>query len=412
VPKTKLPASIRAFVAAQSTVAMEEISDSANSRDILYSPYGHYWQRAFAAMLLTGRVKPKNDGLPNRTDINRICKEANCNQRLFESFGGFLVHANIIERTRANEYQHGEHASGFWDRDVEVLSQASRRAFFAFLGESTGHRVWRPTLASGSNLDAFVGAFAQAFEGRAFREDELSGVLVNFSRLPVRDLQRLAKRSVPDIQECNCHWESWLDKRGLEALLSAVYRCSWAYAATHRKQDWIYVSDVARIMLALQKAPPPQPLVTEFRVLPNLCIFAGADLAAEKLVPLFRSCNIKRIDRVLEFQLDKRRLMEAASGDEATNQLQGILSGLEPLPATVKSLLGTRPVKGKVRIRGCSAIVKPEDPEILDAIKKHRRLKGYLEAGGPRGYLLIKSNSDPHNFVRRCQEFGFTVEMM
>lgn len=82
------------------------------------------------------------------------------------------------------------------------------------------------------------------------------------------------------------------------------------------------------------------------------------------------------------------------------------------LPATVKSLLGARSVTNEVRIRGCSAIVKPESPEVLDAIKKHRRLKGYLEVGAPQGYLLIKSTSNPHNFVQRCQESGFTVKTL
>ena len=129
--------------------------------------------------------------------------------------------------------------------------------------------------------------------------------------------------------------------------------------------------------------------------------FAGADLPAEKLVPLFRSCRIKRIDRVLEFQLDKRQLTEAAANDEASTQLKAALKELEPLPPTVKSLLDARSVTGELRIRGCSAIVKPENPEVLDAIKKHRRLRGYLEAGAPQGYLLIKGNSSPHNFVQR-----------
>ena len=47
-----------------------------------------------------------------------------------------------------------------------------------------------------------------------------------------------------------------------------------------------------------------------FKVLPNLSVLAGADLPPDKLVPLFRHCKIKRIDRVFEFQLDKRQLAE------------------------------------------------------------------------------------------------------
>ena len=34
---------------------------------------------------------------------------------------------------------------------------------------------------------------------------------------------------------------------------------------------------------------------------------------------------------------------------------------------------------------------------------------GYLEPGAPPGYLLLKSRSDPDNFVRRCRDLGFEV---
>ena len=153
--------------------------------------------------------------------------------------------------------------------------------------------------------------------------------------------------------------------------------------------------------------------MTEFRVLPNLCIFAGSDLSPEKLVPLFRCCKIKRIDRVLEFQLDPRQLVEAPSNGKAPRKLLAdVLKELEPLPSPVANVLGAKSTTGEVRIRGCSAIVKSESPEIVEAIKKHRRLKGYLEAGAPPGYLLIKSSSNPHNFVQRCQEAGFTVKTL
>jgi hypothetical protein len=65
-----------------------------------------------------------------------------------------------------------------------------------------------------------------------------------------------------------------------------------------------------------------------------------------------------------------------------------------------------------VRLRWCSALVKPESAEVLAAIREHPKLKGYLEPGAPPGYLLIKSRSDPSNFVRRCQDLGFQVEML
>jgi hypothetical protein len=35
-----------------------------------------------------------------------------------------------------------------------------------------------------------------------------------------------------------------------------------------------------------------------------------------------------------------------------------------------------------------------------------------LEPGAPPGYLLLKSRSNPDNFVRRCQDLGFDVHTM
>jgi hypothetical protein len=54
----------------------------------------------------------------------------------------------------------------------------------------------------------------------------------------------------------------------------------------------------------------------------------------------------------------------------------------------------------------------PENEEVLEAVRKHPQLKGNLEPGAPPGYLLIKANSDPHNFVRRSQQLGFKVKSL
>jgi hypothetical protein len=63
-------------------------------------------------------------------------------------------------------------------------------------------------------------------------------------------------------------------------------------------------------------------------------------------------------------------------------------------------------------IRWCSALVKPENAEVLAAMREHPKLKGYLEAGAPPGYLLIKPMSRPDNFLRRCRELGFEVNAL
>jgi hypothetical protein len=90
-----------------------------------------------------------------------------------------------------------------------------------------------------------------------------------------------------------------------------------------------------------------------------------------------------------------------------------VFKDVAPLPATVASLLEIKSELGGVlQIRGCSAIVKPPNPEAIEAIRKHPRLKGYLEAGAPPGYLLIKATSDPWNFIERCRELGFEVQRL
>ena len=67
---------------------------------------------------------------------------------------------------------------------------------------------------------------------------------------------------------------------------------------------------------------------------------------------------------------------------------------------------------GEIRIRGCSAIVQPESAEVLDAIRQHSHLKGYLATGAPKGYLLIKQGSNPNNFVNRCEQLGFRINIL
>ena len=166
-------------------------------------------------------------------------------------------------------------------------------------------------------------------------------------------------------------------------------------------------------MLGLEPPPPAPELATVFKALPNLSVFAGAGLAWEKLLPLFRYGTIKRIDQVYEFRLDRKRLAESSSTRSPGEALREVLRELEPLPPSVADLLATKSkVGGKVGIRWCSALVKPESAEVLAVIREHPKLKGYLEPGAPPGYLLIKSRSDPGNFVRRCQDLGFKVETL
>lgn len=405
-PRVVLPASIQTFVDTQPTLPFDDAVQASDTRPY---PYSEYWRRAIAGMLLSGRVKPKIDGAPNMTDVNRIGKEANFNQYLFERTAKFFVAADIVSVSRGKrEYVPGEYAEAYWHRDLRALQPALRRAFLAFFQQFTGHR---PAAACNSQLDLFVTLFASACTGLSLPEEQMGTILHAFSQLPENDLEQLAQTlGLTGERLSDASWHSWLDAKGQDAFVVALAMCDWAYAHEAQDQRWLYFSDEARIMLGLDDLPPLPPLATEFNALPNLCVFAGADLPPETLVPLFRYCNIQRIDRVLEFQLDKKQFTETPSATSTQHELATVLQALKPLPATIERFLNTKPMaSGEIRIRGCSAIVKPENLEVLEAIREHRRLKGYLEAGAPDGYLLIKPRSDPYQFVKRCQELGFTV---
>ena len=75
------------------------------------SPYGSYWYRAVACLLLSGRLKANADGYPNRTDVNRACKEANFNQYLCERVARFLIAAEVTQPNREGRYGEGPNAA-------------------------------------------------------------------------------------------------------------------------------------------------------------------------------------------------------------------------------------------------------------------------------------------------------------
>ncbi|MEW6375951.1 MAG: hypothetical protein AB1502_09225, partial [Thermodesulfobacteriota bacterium] len=233
-----------------------------------------------------------------------------------------------------------------------------------------------------------------------------------FSRLPEKELIALAKNlAIRDADLSVYQWKDWLDPKGQQALIRALFDAGWAYVDEQQKIDWFSLNHIGRIILGLE-SPSPRPLKAEnFRVLPNLCVFAGADLPVEKLIPLFRYCRIKRIDRIFEFQLDRKAMNEMPSRTSGGRELLNLLKELEPLPSGIRSLLEEKPeIDGVLRIQACSAIVKPENPAMLSTIRNHSKLKGYIDPGGPPGYLLVKSKSNPANFIKRCRDYGFKVK--
>ncbi len=56
------------------------------------------------------------------------------------------------------------------------------------------------------------------------------------------------------------------------------------------------------------------------------------------------------------------------------------------------------------------AIIVPDNPELLGHIRAHPKLKGYIAPHSPKGLLMIKPESNPDNFYRRCKAYGFDIK--
>jgi len=271
-----------------------------------------------------------------------------------------------------------------------------------------GSKAWR------AGLTEFLTLFFGCFKGLALQEQEIGKTLHEFSTLPEEDLAQAAGSFGIKVKDLPLDdWRDWLDIERQKALISALYSADWAYCDARDRQPWFFPSPTGLGMLGLAKVPPVPQLPTDLKVLPNNSIYAGAGQELDRLICLFRYCRIKRISQVFEFQLEPRRLAQTPAKTSPGEELLAVLKDLGPLPNTVVALLGTKSkLGGTVDIRWCSALVKPKEPETLTAICEHPKLKGYLEAGAPPGYLVIKSSSNPENFFQRCRALGFDVRLL
>jgi hypothetical protein len=409
---SQLPASIENFIRQQRMAPVADVWKAAP--DEQFSPYGTYWCRAVGCMLLSGRIRPKADRSPNMTDIERLCKEANFNQYLLRRIAELLIGADVISVRPSGEYGQGPNFTAFWRHSPRAVCQAVRSAVLGIAGHRTGLQPWRPTVIQYAGLIEFLALFFACFRGMALPESKVGKVLGGFSRLPEEDLARAAKvLGIKVNRNRLSEWHHWLDNAGQTALISALYVAECAYRVEEGRQTWFLPSPMGLGVLGLAEVPPSRPLPTDLRVLSNHDVLAGAGLEMDRLACLFRYCRIKRIAPVFELQLEPRRLTHAPATESAGKRLLAVFKGLGPLPATVSVLLGTKSkMGGVIGIRWCSALVKPQKPETLSAIREHPKLKGYLEPGAPPGYLLIKGSSNPSNFLRRCQELGFDVRSL
>jgi hypothetical protein len=179
----RLPAAVEQFVKAQQTIAIPELWEA--NAESAASPYGSHWYRAVAAMLRSGRVAAKDSSFPNRTDINRICKEANFNQHFFERIAKLLVAAKVVQADRGHRYVEGVNGGVFWKHRRKALTEIMHAAVLQMIQDNTGYRVWRPTMAIHASLIEFLILFFTSFSGRAIREDQVGNVMLEFCQLSV-----------------------------------------------------------------------------------------------------------------------------------------------------------------------------------------------------------------------------------
>ena len=405
----RLPTTVEQFVKAQQTIAITELWETNAESEA--SPYGSHWYRAVAAMLRSGRVAAKDSGFPNRTDINRICKEANFNQHFFERIAKLLVAAKVVQADRRHHYSEGANHDAFWKHRRKELTEITRAAVAHLIRDSTSSSYWYPTTAIHHSLIDFLILFFTSFHGKAIREDQLGKVMHDFCQLPDSDLKSMAvSAGLKKDDVSRNEWAHWLNEIGQRALLSALGTAEWVYYDERQKVGWVFPSPIGLGLLGLGSLPEAPRLATELKADSNLAIYAGAGVELGIVATLCRFCKIKRIDQLIEFQVDPKRLKELPS---ANTDLRAALANLDLMPSSLSAALRTESaLGGKIGVRYCSALVKPATAEAVAAIRQHPQLKGYLEPGAPPGFLLVKPGSNPDNFIRRCEALGFEIESL
>lgn len=403
------PDSIREFVANWKTVPLEKLWPDA-VRNQAESLYSQDWYRAVAAVALSGRVAPTNEGRPNKTDGLRLCKEANFNPSWLDELAWFLVQARIIQADR-RQYREGAAFAAFDQLDFSSLQVAVQNGVVRMIQEQTGNQVRRPTPAHSARLIEFLTLFAGAFPGVAVLESDLKDLWRGMSKLPRQDLILWGTQfGLPLKSNEVSSWCDWLDQKGEAALRGALYSSRWAYGTSYKNGIWFGMSFDAQSLLGLIDPLPNQSLTHQLEVDEQGHVLAGAGLPIRTLARLCCLCRVTKIRAVLEFQIDKKRLAQLPVSESPGEELRELLREAGPLSSQVERILGVAaPRGGRVQFAQCSGVVIPESDQVARAIRQHPKLKGYIAPNAPPGLLLIKPQSDPGNFITRCRELGFEV---
>ena len=411
-----LSRSVRDFASSQRTRPFSDFFPDWKPRAKHSFPYHEYIYPMVAGLLLSGRVRSvQKDGLPNKTDIIRWCKASNFNPYLCEWVGNFLVRGGIIKRT-FDGFVRGPQIDAIETHDAKAAKKAFLTAFHDVLDSKTPRGVHRYTYPYSGGFEGYLRAFACAFRGLALAEDTLGETLLAFSELPRQNLEKAAGELATTLGD-RVAGSYWFDTPGQKAFISALSSVGGlSHVDDNDKRSWAYLTDDLYVILGLKSAKAKEAIAKEFVVQSDLTVVAGCHHPLDTLAMLCRFGTIASKGQTLTFKLDAKTIKESAHDKEAMTAFRKLLESHQAkLPSTVDSLLSSGKAGGelgKLQIRGCRALIKPATPELLTAIREHRRLKGYLMADSPPGYLLIKENSDPFNFSKRCREGGFDVEFL
>ena len=390
---------------------MSDLSEVRKSA--LRSSYGTYYYRAIAGMMLwLGPAEAAHRRLAQHDRREPDRQGGQFQSVPLRAPARFLACANVVpDRSRDDRYHEGPNLDAFWKHDEKKLPEIARDAVLKYIDKHAGYLPKRATPLVRAHLIEFLTLFFACFGGRAVQESKLAEVLRGFSRLPREDLVTVAKELGINAAAVDPDsWSYWLDLKDGAVLIEALSTAEWLNGEEKNKTFWVFAGHLGLGMLGLDKPQPAPRLPDTIKAGTKLTVLAGTGLDWRNLLPLFRYCTIKKIDEVCEFQLDRKRMAQQPAGTSPGEELKKALEDLDPLPPAIAELLGTTSkLGGQIGIRGCSALMKPENEDVLKAIRQHSSLKGYLEPGAPPGYLIIKPASDPYNFIERCRMLGFTV---
>ncbi len=372
-------------------------------------PYQRVY-RSVAAVLLSGRIRPTYSDLPNKTEIERFCKEANFNNFYFFRIGTVLLKSRVLVSTW-EQYEPGPCFDDFFSGGIDTLQAISKDLLPSLVDACKGRKPHRPTLSISAGLTELVTLFWTAFHGRGIRSDQFGKAINAFAGLPEKTLQNFAIRQKLSYDPLYS-WDLWTDSYGRKAIIEALFTMEWVFYYSEGGVEYVTATPWCLVMLGLEK-PPLKPVpIREFKVLSDNTVFAGEDLPIMELALLFKSCTVQKMGEIITFRIEPGALGNMQRDKETIKELKQLIEKSGPLPKVIEYMLTKYDdPPGALKIYPCSGIVKLSKPEQAGRIRAIHKLKGYIGAVLPPGYLIIKNTSSLNTFIKRCADYGFDVQV-